>query len=231
MTRLSPVWFMRKPVDFEHHQYVLLAYLQKVSASFDQLRVWPEMVDLKRDGQNLESFLNSRIVLDDSTLSDADAEILWKASRLPEGDAELDVMLDVAKWALPRVNDEYRRGSAVWRKIESSVNIYYIDENNKNRRGDGMLLVRYAGAPVVEAYSFTLDGRRPIAANVKSELVGYYESTSSDYTDVRHSLVRDGRATSSTVFVAAESDISFSTVHSVIPVIRPTLAKVVGSGG
>jgi hypothetical protein len=56
---LSPTWFIESPVDFEHKQYILFAYLQKVESSFLNKKLSPHLLHLERLSDELISFDSS----------------------------------------------------------------------------------------------------------------------------------------------------------------------------
>jgi hypothetical protein len=56
---LSPTWFIESPVDFEHKQYLLFAYLQKVESSFLNKKLSPHLLHLERLSDELISFDSS----------------------------------------------------------------------------------------------------------------------------------------------------------------------------
>jgi hypothetical protein len=56
---LSLTWFMESPIDFEHKQYLLLAYLQKVESSFLNKKLSPHLLHLERLSDELVEFKSS----------------------------------------------------------------------------------------------------------------------------------------------------------------------------
>lgn len=56
---LSLTWFMESPVDFEHKQYLLFAYLQKVESSFLDKKLSPHLLHLEKLTDELWGFQSS----------------------------------------------------------------------------------------------------------------------------------------------------------------------------
>jgi hypothetical protein len=48
MELLSPSWFIESPIDFEHKQYVLFGYLQKVDLSFAEKQLSPWLLHTEK---------------------------------------------------------------------------------------------------------------------------------------------------------------------------------------
>lgn len=60
MIELLPVsWYYESPIDFEHKQYVLFAYLQKVDQSFFLKKLSPHLLHMESIVSELYGFKNS----------------------------------------------------------------------------------------------------------------------------------------------------------------------------
>jgi hypothetical protein len=58
-TLLPILWYVETPIDFEHKQYVLSNYLQKVDFSFYKKKLSPHLLHLEKLIDELESFSSS----------------------------------------------------------------------------------------------------------------------------------------------------------------------------
>lgn len=56
---ISPTWFIESPIDFEHKQYLLLAYLQRVESSFLNKKLSPHLLHLEKLTDELVGFKSS----------------------------------------------------------------------------------------------------------------------------------------------------------------------------
>ena len=60
MENLLPLkWFIQDPIDFEHKQYLLFAYLQKVDNSFQYKKLSPHLLHLEKMIDELIAFESS----------------------------------------------------------------------------------------------------------------------------------------------------------------------------
>lgn len=60
MTETLPItWYIESPIDFEHKQYVLFAYLQKVDQSFFFKNLSPHLLHMETMVKELYSFKDS----------------------------------------------------------------------------------------------------------------------------------------------------------------------------
>jgi hypothetical protein len=49
-------WYIEPPIDFEHKQYVLLSYLQRVDSSFMKKKLSPHLLNLEKIRNELNYF-------------------------------------------------------------------------------------------------------------------------------------------------------------------------------
>src|SRR5690606_11806706 len=66
MRTLNTNWFIEVPIDFEHKQYQLLAYLQQINAHFNRTQLYPNLNDLVFHYNNLLKFKKDKTTLEDS---------------------------------------------------------------------------------------------------------------------------------------------------------------------
>lgn len=59
MQFLSTNWYMESPIDFEHKQYLLFAYLQNVDFQFVNKKLSPHLLHLEKIIDELNSFEDS----------------------------------------------------------------------------------------------------------------------------------------------------------------------------
>ena len=56
MNQLPLTWYMESPIDFEHKQYILLAYLQKVDTSFLLKNLSPHLLHMEKMVDELKNY-------------------------------------------------------------------------------------------------------------------------------------------------------------------------------
>ena len=60
MSEIIPItWYMESPIDFEHKQYTLLSYLQKVDESFIYKKVSPHLLHMEGMVNDMLNFQES----------------------------------------------------------------------------------------------------------------------------------------------------------------------------
>ena len=66
MPSLSTNWITEKHIDFEYKKYVLLAYLQHVSAHFTENKLYPDLSELITHYRNVLSLKENKQTMFDS---------------------------------------------------------------------------------------------------------------------------------------------------------------------
>jgi hypothetical protein len=220
---LSPIWFIEKPIDFEHKQYVLLAYLQKVEKGFKANNLADFLYETRYHSKNIECFLTIRSLLELRDVpgpTDEQREYFKTVAAKPDDNPDLMEAIKISKWSIKKLQDTIKTGSEVFKKIESNLKMYCIGKPmDKNT---GYLLLRYAGSPVFECYKFIYD---PTFKDVTFTLHQYYDMpTKSDFIDVKLKVLEE-EYKANDLFVAVESDISYDTRKSVFPVLNHLFAS------
>lgn len=215
---LNPIWFILQPIDFEHKQYILLDYLQKVEKGFKLNNLADYLFETRYHAKNIECFntIRSLVELRDVPSPTDEQRAYFKSiATKPDSDPELVEALRISKWALKKLQETIKAGSKVFKRIESNLRMYPLGQPmDKNT---GYLLLRYAGSDVCECYKFIYD---TTFKEVSFTLFKYYEMPGKmDFLDVKQEvLIEEFKAND--FFVAVESDLSFDTRKSVFPVLN-----------
>jgi hypothetical protein len=219
---LSHTWFVEQPVDFEHKQYVLLDYIQKADAAFNEYNLRDYFYETRYHAKNLECFTAVRSLLEirDVPNPTQDQRDYFKGiTARPDDDPDLVEAMRIAKWAQKKLQGTVKRGTEVFKKIEQSLKMYFIGKiHDKNT---GYLMVRYANADTFECYKFIYDFTFKDATF--SFYTNYRMSNDADFTDVKLRVLEDENK-SDDLFIAVESEISFNTKKSLFPVLNHLFA-------
>lgn len=205
-------------MDFEHKQYVLLAYLQKVDKGFKANNLADYLYEVRYHLKNIECFLTIKSLLDLRDMpspTEKQRELLKKVCSGMESDPMHKEAIKIAKWASEKLQDAVRNGILSFKKIESNLKIYSIGGIIDKR--SGYLLVRYAGSPVFESYKFVYDNEHK---DTTFTLFNYYDmEPKATFSDVK-SKILDEENKSNDLFLAVESNLSYDTRKSVFPVLN-----------
>lgn len=106
-------WYLESPIDFEHKNYVLLDYVQKVDESYkDHLLspylIWNEhLVDeLYRFDLNRKSFLKT---IEQTTLTVKDGRLAVVRNYIPDSD-QIKTILEIIEYSIPILESKIKLG-------------------------------------------------------------------------------------------------------------------------
>jgi hypothetical protein len=226
MKALSATWFLEK-TDFEYNQYVLLAYIQKVKEEFRQYKLEHFLNEVKYHAKNVECFSTTRQILEtkERPLSEEQLALAKEMLSLPDSDPRNAEMMNTAKWATKELQKVLKQGSAIWRKIESDLNVFYVEKIVD--RYSGYLVIRYVGSPIVEIFKMEY---KPRSQEVSFKLVGYRESVNNDLSDISKDLITESGEPEAMI-IEVTSEKAYNTKEAVLPILKNLLATKVFNKG
>lgn len=215
---LSSIYFCSQPIDYEHKQYLLLAFVQKVKKGFAVNNLADFLYETRYHLKNIECFLTIRSLLELRDVpgpTEKEKEYFKEITSKPDDDKDMVEILKIANWSLKILQDTINEGVDIFSKIESNIRMYFIGKTMS--KNTGYLIVRYAGSPVFESYKFKYD---PSMQEVSFELFKYYDMPiKSDFGHVKEEILKD-EDLQDDLFVAVESDKSYDTKKSIFPVLN-----------
>lgn len=144
--QLDPEWIFQEPIDFEHKKYTLLAYLQKCDKRFDELKIYPDFVELSLHLANLQSISKENTMLTiKKKLTSNDDEILFKdliAKRPPKLESDLQKEIDkTVKYSGQKIYEAFEIAKSIWNVAHDSISVHV--RRNKTRLEDGRGYIFY----------------------------------------------------------------------------------------
>jgi hypothetical protein len=116
MENLLPItWFIESPIDFEHKQYVLLGYLQKVEISFLDKKLSPHLLHLEKLTDELLGFESSfQIIKKDF---DKNRYVYFDNVKLEgEDDQTIIELIEIVKFSIPQIQPRLKMGYKILEK-------------------------------------------------------------------------------------------------------------------
>lgn len=116
MEKLLPIkWFVEAPIDFEHKQYVLFAYLQNVELCFMQKKLSPHLLHLERLVDELIGFQSSFDVLKKEF--DKNRYIYFDNVKLEgEKDETIVEVIEIVNFSIPQIEPRLKMGYKILKK-------------------------------------------------------------------------------------------------------------------
>jgi|TARA_B110000967_G_C18635891_1_gene436010 hypothetical protein len=120
MKLLNLDWYSHAPIDFEHKQYLLYAYLQDVDKSFLNKKVSPHLLHLERLKDEMDYFISKWIIMQKTFDKNRYA---WFDNPKLEGEEnkELAMVVEIVDYALPQIDARIRSGYVLFEKYPKQV--------------------------------------------------------------------------------------------------------------
>jgi hypothetical protein len=127
MKNLSADWFLEGTLDFEYKKYLLLAYLQRVSREFAEVRLYPSFSELIFQYQNLTQFQSSQNQLRERFPKRLSEEEFRKLRLVRETEVEsaheLKEIESIVSYAIPQLQRGLEEGKEIYEYIDEQLNL------------------------------------------------------------------------------------------------------------
>jgi hypothetical protein len=234
MPPLSLNWFVESPLDFEHKQYLLLAYLQQMQRLFEQTKVYPALAELITHHRNLESYHVNKTGL----LSQFPQRVVGidlaeaKLQFVPEleDDAIVQEIDSIVHFALPRVREHVEAGRELYDIVDAQLRLYPIGVVPLYQ-DEGYFLLRAGGRRDVHVfeYSVTLFEAGPDQSRgiTTRPLTTFTYTLSSTYETMKLELLRQHPAMPNPATFALESELEVPLAETLLPIAKRRLLRAV----
>jgi hypothetical protein len=118
---LSLTWFIESPIDFEHKQYLLFAYLQRVESNFLLKKLSPHLLHLEKLSDELVGFESSfELIRKDF---DKNRYIYFDNHKLEGENNEIILEVrEIVNFSLPQIEPRIKMGYKI---LEKNKQILY----------------------------------------------------------------------------------------------------------
>lgn len=127
MKNLSETWFAEGRIDFELKKYTLLAYLQQITACFNESRLYPQLADLVFHYNNIVAFRENKKYLQEHFPKKFTGVQLQKLECLYEQlitDSELMQELEeIIHYAAATMKTTLSSGAEIYEWVEENISI------------------------------------------------------------------------------------------------------------
>ena len=198
---ISPIWFLREPIDPEHKEYVLLDYLKEISKRLNKENCYPIMKEISRVVKILNEYRK------DKAISESIKKSLGKGDRdyinsfvfddlLPEQKETLDVIIEDS---LETLYDYSEICLDILKEEESKIKIFRIQskfDNEDNLVNSGIVIIRNMVTDKLLNYFFksnvrmeTPDGDKEVSILKKIHLKNSFFSLNYEY--IYHEILNE----------------------------------------
>jgi hypothetical protein len=238
MERLSENWITEKHIDFEYKKYVLLAYLQHVSESFDETRLYPALSELVSHYRNVKALRDNKQALFDSfpeKLTQADFTTFKLVyEKLAEDDKLMQELESIIEFSLPQFEKYLKEGKKIYDFIESKINIFPVGIMPLNAEA-GYLMLKSGKKAETRVYEFQVtifDQPNERYRGIYLQYVSSFEQTMSNtYENIKQDLLSYNRNLPNPATYVIETELVLPIDETLLPLAKRTLVKYISSGG
>ena len=191
-------WVFQEPIDFEHKQYVLLDFLQKMDKQLQNLKLYPnfQQISLHLASINLITEKGQYLTLT-RVLKAPDDEILISdllANSLPLfTKEEILEIYKVCLYSNDRIKDFFNQAKALWDVANDSISIEPIQNPKNIEPKEGLFFIKDNGLTYL--YEFTIKlikkGAVDTKCVIKKVCICEEDSFEEKLSEVKKSLIKN----------------------------------------
>lgn len=113
-------WYSQSPIDFEHKQYLLHAYLQSVDRCYLDKKVSPHLLHLERLKEEMDYFISKWIILQKTF--DKNRYVYFDNPKLEgEDNIELARIVEIVDYANPQIFAKIKQGYLLFERYPNQI--------------------------------------------------------------------------------------------------------------
>ena len=148
MKNISPVWFIKDPIDPEHKEYILLDYLKSISKNLDSENCYSILRSVSNIVKTLNEFKETKKINPTITrqLKNEERELVKKFRFEKLSEAERNTILEIVEASLETLYGYSEVCLDILKEEESKIRIFEITPGNLSeideKSNSGILIVR-----------------------------------------------------------------------------------------
>lgn len=152
MKKLSPVWFLRSPLDSEHKNYILLDFLKSTSEDIKNKSIYSPIKKIFSLIESLEKFSTRSFSFSTvEELSPEEEGILKFYLKNPPSNEERKEIETTIRTSL-KILYKYSEGAiSLWKDLESRIKIYTL-KSEKTEKDKGITIFRNMSSNEIFSY-------------------------------------------------------------------------------
>lgn len=193
-SKLSPVWFLKDPLDLEHKEYVLLDYLKSISKNLSEENCFPIIREISKIVRSLNLYREAG-VLEVANLKKSEKVVLENFSENRTDESDLIIEEIIGK-SLEILYEYSEICLDILKKEESKIKIFRTGNQSRGMESSGILVIRNMITDKITNYFFksqvrmrTKDGNKEIILLKKIRIKNSYYSLS--YEHVYHEILEE----------------------------------------
>ncbi|OLY92340.1 hypothetical protein SAMN05444008_115113 [Cnuella takakiae] len=236
MKQLSETWFAEGFIDFELKKYTLLAYLQQVSACFNENKLYPQLSDLIFHYNNLIAFRENKRFLQEQFPKKATGVQLERLELLYEQmiqDNEVMQQLeDIIHFSEGRMKSTITSGTELYEFVEEKIIITPIGLVPLDIQ-EGYFFLSAGNSQRTRVYHYRLSIFEKHDERYRAMRTAFIQdetrSLSSTYESIKQQLIRYHSTLPNPAVYSIETEYSFPLEETLLPVAKRSLVKYIST--
>jgi hypothetical protein len=231
-------WVYKQPIDFEHKQYVLLDYYQKIQKEFDDLKLYPSFQQVTLHLANISSVKNKNQYMSiGREFTEPDDEIMLNEIKYhtvrkttPE---ERKVILEVSDFARDKLTSLFMIGKSLWEIVNESVSLKLVKNSEQIMTGNGYIKFNLDNTLYIYEYRLrpAIDGdfntqKCFLNKIYEGEPKGLYQTTVDNTKFYNPEISKEDLVKLLPLFEAS-FDNKYPLVETIVPMIRRKIANYI----
>jgi len=236
MKKLEKNWITAPIIDTEYKQYVLLAYIQEIKKSYDQLKLYPHLSDLIDQYCELLTLKDNQLALIEKfpkTLKGFDAnEMKMIFSKDITEENWVEEVSKIIEMAIPLLKGTIHHGKEIYEEIEKNIHVEPVGiAPLKNHEGYFILNASGYNETLVYSYRVSLfenadDKYRAIHTNYAAAFVKNL-SVTNHY--IKSELTKQYPQLPNPAVFAFDSDYTIPVDDTYLPIAKRMITKLVNA--
>ncbi|MCB0431278.1 MAG: hypothetical protein H6585_15485 [Flavobacteriales bacterium] len=234
MKVLPPNWITEKWIDFEYKKYILLSYLQEVSANFDVNKLYPFLSHLMEHHKNLLRLREGRQQLEDSFpkelkgISVEHMRLMY--DQIAADDDLLKEIREIISYSIPQFEYYLEEGKKIYDFLESHMQISPVGVVPLYPE-EGYLILDDVGQKRKQVYEYRLtiieqpDGK--FRAVQTRYIAGYDHSLTHSFTSIKQDLIKVRTEMPNPATYAVESEFPVPVRETFLPMAKRLLVRYI----
>ncbi|MFM9027508.1 MAG: hypothetical protein ACKOQ6_05885 [Bacteroidota bacterium] len=232
MDALNRNWITESHIDFEYKKYLLLAYLQHVSANFLENRLYPYLSDLVahyRDLKALKEEKNHLFNQFPERLSAPDMDhfrLIYE--KMVQDDTIMHEIESIINFSIPQFEQYLREGRKIYEFLEDHTRIHQVGLMPLNNES-GYLMLRNGDASLTYVYAFYVTVfERPGEKyrGVHLDYVNTYErSLTNTYESIKSELICFNKSLPNPATYAIECSLKIPLEETFLPIAKRSIVR------
>lgn len=236
MKQLSETWFAEGFIDFELKKYTLLAYLQQVSACFDENKLYPQLSDLIFHYNNLIAFRENKRFLQEQFPKKATGvqlerlELLYE--QMIEDNEVMQQLEDIIHFSEGRMKSTITSGTELYEFVEEKIIITPIGLVPLDIQ-EGYFFLSAGNSQRTRVYHYRLSIFEKHDERYRAMRTAFIQdetrSLSTTYENIKQQLIRYHSTLPNPAVYSIETEYSFPLEETLLPVAKRSLVKYIST--